>query len=209
MLQVGHYVTGMIVANRPDHEAYLVAINGTHGLLAFLPRANAFRTYRVHDGVAAVVESVSPTVVKLTQVSIHYFRRITDLAFRAWVVNDGMKIRNIAISPQAPFIKVAVELAPTAHPVKHLEAGLEVMKGYTDRVVCLIPFSTDKEQYIRNALLPARAAMISRCDMWKEARQARIWVRRGQMSRVLGPKGMNVALAAKLVRYSIDVQELV
>jgi len=209
MWQVGHFVTGMIVSNRPDRQAYVVAVAGGDGMLALLPRVDAFREYRVDDGIAAVVESVSPRAVKLTQVSIHYFRRIIDLAFRKWVDQEGMRIRNIAISSQASFIKVAVEFPRDLSSRTVLLEGLETVKRHTNRVVCLIPFSTDKEQYIRNALLPARATMIGRCELWKESRHARVWVQRGQMSRVLGPKGMNVALAAKLVRYSIDVQELV
>lgn len=67
----------------------------------------------------------------------------------------------------------------------------------------IVEYSEDPETFIRNALSPAK---ISRIIMNREANHMTIIVADDQMSLAIGKKGQNVRLAAKLVKWRIDIK---
>lgn len=67
----------------------------------------------------------------------------------------------------------------------------------------IVEYSEDAEVFIRNALSPAR---ISRVIANEPERHMKIIVADDQMSLAIGKKGQNVRLAAKLVKWKIDIQ---
>ena len=67
----------------------------------------------------------------------------------------------------------------------------------------IVEFSEDPETYIKNALSPAKVARIV---LNPEDKQMTIIVAEDQMSLAIGKKGQNVRLAAKLVRWKVDIK---
>jgi N utilization substance protein A len=67
----------------------------------------------------------------------------------------------------------------------------------------IVEFSEDPETYIRNALSPAK---VSKIILNPDEKQMTIIVAGDQMSLAIGKKGQNVRLAAKLVRWKVDIK---
>ena len=67
----------------------------------------------------------------------------------------------------------------------------------------IVEYSDDPEMFIRNALSPAK---VSRIFSDKEENHMTIIVADDQMSLAIGKKGQNVRLAAKLVKWKIDIK---
>ena len=67
----------------------------------------------------------------------------------------------------------------------------------------IVEYSEDSETYIKNALSPAK---ISRIILNREEKQMTIIVAEDQMSLAIGKKGQNVRLAAKLVKWKVDIK---
>jgi len=67
----------------------------------------------------------------------------------------------------------------------------------------IVEFSEDPETYIKNALSPAK---VTRIVLNPEEKQMTIIVAEDQMSLAIGKKGQNVRLAAKLVRWKVDIK---
>ena len=67
----------------------------------------------------------------------------------------------------------------------------------------IVEYSEDAETYIKNALSPAK---ISRIILDREEKQMTIIVAEDQMSLAIGKKGQNVRLAAKLVKWKVDIK---
>ena len=67
----------------------------------------------------------------------------------------------------------------------------------------IVEYSEDSETYIKNALSPAK---ISRIILNREEKQMTIIVAEDQMSLAIGKKGQNVRLAAKLVKWKLDIK---
>jgi N utilization substance protein A len=67
----------------------------------------------------------------------------------------------------------------------------------------IVEYSEDPETYLRNALSPAK---VSRIILNPEEKQMTVIVAEDQMSLAIGKKGQNVRLAAKLVRWRVDIK---
>jgi N utilization substance protein A len=67
----------------------------------------------------------------------------------------------------------------------------------------IVEFSEDPETYLKNALSPAK---VSRIIMNPDEKQMTVIVAEDQMSLAIGKKGQNVRLAAKLVRWKVDIK---
>jgi len=67
----------------------------------------------------------------------------------------------------------------------------------------IVEFSEDPETYLKNALSPAK---VSRVVMNSDEQQMTVIVAEDQMSLAIGKKGQNVRLAAKLVRWKVDIK---
>ena len=69
--------------------------------------------------------------------------------------------------------------------------------------VDIIVFSDEPEQYIKNALSPAE---ISRVEINKEQKSAKVFVTNDQQSIAIGRSGQNVRLASRLTGYELNIE---
>ncbi|MCR5782000.1 MAG: transcription termination/antitermination protein NusA, partial [Clostridia bacterium] len=69
----------------------------------------------------------------------------------------------------------------------------------------IIPFSQDSSEYIAKALAPAKVISVEPDP--ENAKKYNVRVKEDQFSLAIGAKGVNVALAAKLTGYKIDIMK--
>lgn len=67
----------------------------------------------------------------------------------------------------------------------------------------IITYDEDSEQFIRNALSPAE---VSKVEIDKAAKRARVYVTEDQQSIAIGRGGQNVRLASRLTDYELDIE---
>jgi len=79
-----------------------------------------------------------------------------------------------------------------------------VLSEIGNEKIDIIPHSDEPELYIKNALSPAKVAVI---NIDKNNKQAEVKVDEDQLSLAIGKKGQNVRLASKLTGYEIDIVE--
>jgi transcription antitermination factor NusA-like protein len=204
LLQVGHLVFGQVVKAQPSYDAVLVCL--TTGHLAVLPHAHRDRPLKVGDTLAATVWRINATTgsILLSQQSVHYFRKIAELVLAPVVAAQQVRIRRVASAAGAPFVKILVEeLGPEGFRACLLR--LPEFKPYLARSVVLIPYDPDPVRLIKAALRPAPPARIRRIALLETTRTAQVEVEPGALGAFLGYRGLNVAVANKLVGYHLEL----
>jgi len=204
LIQVGHLVFGQVVKAQPHYEAVLVCL--TTGHLAVLPHAHRDRPLKIGDTLAAAVWRINAASgsILLSQQSVHYFRKIADLVLAPVVAAQQVRIRRVASAAGAPFVKILVEeLASEGFRACLLR--LSEFKPYLARSVVLIPYDPDPVQLIKAALRPAPPTRIRRILLLSTTHTALVEVEPGSLAAFLGYKGLNVAVANKLVGYHLEL----
>lgn len=205
-LQTGNLVFGQVVKALPDRQASLICLT-TH-YLAVLPHEHRDRTYKVGDTLAATVLRATPSGYPiLSQRCSQYIRKIADLLLAPLVQARRVKIRAVAMAQDAPFVKVAVELLDGEDPMGECLHRLVEFKHYLTPTVVLIRYDEDLSRYIANALTPAPRHKIRQVVLLPATRSAQVTVEPGAARSFLGFKGLNVAVANKLVKRHIDIVE--
>ena len=72
--------------------------------------------------------------------------------------------------------------------------------------VDLIAYSTDPEEFIANALSPAKNLNVSITD--EKKKEALVIADDENLSLAIGKKGINIKLASKLTKYTINIKTL-
>lgn len=202
---IGHLVFGQVVKARLDYDAYLVCL--TSGRLAILPRALQDRPYKVGDTLAAAVSGLSHEgkQLLLSQRSVHYYRRVSELILAPLLQARQAAIRKVASAEGAPFVKIAIEPASPEAMTACLERRAE-FEPYLRLSVVLVQYHADLARYIESALRPAPPQKIRRIVVLPTTREARVEVEEASVPAFLGWKGLNVAVANKLVNRHIVIQ---
>jgi len=81
-----------------------------------------------------------------------------------------------------------------------------ILKELNGEKVDLVLYSNDPVEYIKNALSPAKDVIVSISD--EKNKKALAIVNNDNLSLAIGKKGLNVRLASKLTKYSIDVKTM-
>lgn len=81
-----------------------------------------------------------------------------------------------------------------------------ILKELNGEKVDIVLYSTDSAEYIKNALSPAKDAIVNITNPMKK--EALAIVNDENLSLAIGKKGTNIKLASKLTRYKIEVKTL-
>lgn len=123
------------------------------------------------------------------------------------LMEDSIEIKAIAREPGNRTKIAAVSKAEGVDPVGALvgQRGTRVMAVNNElgnEKIDIIEWSDDPEQFIANALSPAKVEKVEILPR----REARAFVPENQLSLAIGKGGQNVRLAAKLTGWKIDVR---
>lgn len=198
------------IVQRMEHGDIIVDLGKAEGILP--RREQVFReSFNRGERIRAFVLDVRKTsknaLVILSRTHVGLIKRLFELEVPE--IGEGMvEIMGIVREPNGRT-KIAVRSTDREIDAVGACVGMRGMRVQSivqelrGEKIDIVEFSEDPEIFIRNALSPAK---ISRIMMDRENKTMTIIVADDQMSLAIGKKGQNVRLAAKLVKWKIDIK---
>lgn len=204
----GELINGIV--QRFEHGDIIVELGKAEGILP--RREQVFReTFNRGDRVRAYVVDIRKTtknaLVILSRTHVGLIKQLFELEVPE--IAEGMvEIMGIVREPNGRT-KIAVRSNDRDIDAVGACVGMRGMRVQSivqelrGEKIDIVEYSEDPELFIRNALSPAK---ISRIIPNREENHMTIIVADDQMSLAIGKKGQNVRLAAKLVKWKIDIK---
>ena len=204
----GDIINGIV--QRMEHGDIIVDLGKAEGVLP--RREQVFReSFNRGERIRAFVLDVRKTsknaLVILSRTHVGLIKRLFELEVPE--IGEGMvEIMGIVREPNGRT-KIAVRSTDREIDAVGACVGMRCMRVQSivqelrGEKIDIVEYSEDAETFIRNALSPAK---ISRIILDRENRSMTIIVADDQMSLAIGKKGQNVRLAAKLVKWKIDIK---
>jgi N utilization substance protein A len=204
----GDLINGIV--QRFEHGDIIVELGKAEGVLP--RREQVFReTFNRGDRIRAYVVDIRKTsknaLVILSRTHVGLIQCLFELEVPE--ISEGMvEIMGIVREPNGRT-KIAVRSNDRDIDAVGACVGMRGMRVQSivqelrGEKIDIVEYSEDPEVFIRNALSPAK---ISRIISNKDENHMTIIVADDQMSLAIGKKGQNVRLAAKLVKWKIDIK---
>ena len=204
----GELINGMV--HRMEHGDLIVDLGKAEGILP--RREQVFReSFNRGERIRAYVLDVRKTpknaLVILSRTHVGLIKRLFEMEVPE--ISEGMvEIMGVVREPNGRT-KIAVRTNDREIDAVGACVGMRGMRVQSivqelrGEKIDIVEFSEDPETYIKNALSPAKVARIV---LNPEEKQMTIIVAEDQMSLAIGKKGQNVRLAAKLVRWKVDIK---
>jgi len=204
----GELINGIV--QRYEHGDLIVELGKAEGILP--RREQVFReTFNRGERIRAYVLDVRKTPkhasVILSRTHVGLIQRLFELEVPE--ISEGMvEIMGIVREPNGRT-KIAVRTNDRDIDAVGACVGMRGMRVQSivqelrGEKIDIVEYSEDPQTYLRNALSPAK---ISRIIMDREKNHMTVIVADDQMSLAIGKKGQNVRLAAKLVKWKIDIK---
>jgi len=204
----GDLINGIV--HRMEYGDLIVDLGNAEGILP--RREQVFReSFNRGERIRAYVLDVRKTpknaLVILSRTHVGLVKRLFEMEVPE--ISEGMvEIMGIVREPNGRT-KIAVRTNDRDIDAVGACVGLRGMRVQSivqelrGEKIDIVEYSEDAETYIKNALSPAK---ISRIILNREEKQMTIIVAEDQMSLAIGKKGQNVRLAAKLVKWKVDIK---
>jgi len=204
----GELINGMV--HRMEHGDLIVDLGKAEGVLP--RREQVFReSFNRGERIRAYILDVRKTpkhaLVILSRTHIGLIKCLFEMEVPE--ISEGMvEIMGVVREPNGRT-KIAVRTNDREIDAVGACVGMRGMRVQSivqelrGEKIDIVEFSEDPETYIKNALSPAKVARIV---LNPEDKQMTIIVAEDQMSLAIGKKGQNVRLAAKLVRWKVDIK---
>ncbi len=204
----GELINGGV--QRFEHGDIIVDLGKTEGVLP--RREQVFRESfnrgeRIRAYVLDVRKTAKNAMVILSRTHTGLIRRLFELEVPE--ISEGMvEIIDVAREPSGRT-KITVRSnerdidavgACVGMRGMRVQAIVQELRG---EKIDIVEYSEDPQEFIRNAISPAK---ISRIVLNEEEKQMTLIVADDQMSLAIGKKGQNVRLAAKLVKWKVDIK---
>ena len=204
----GELINGMV--QRMEHGDLIVDLGKAEGVLP--RREQVFReSFNRGERIRAYVLDVRKTpknaLVILSRTHIGLIRGLFEMEVPE--ISEGMvEIMGVVREPNGRT-KISVRTNEREIDAVGACVGMRGMRVQSivqelrGEKIDIVEFSEDPETYLKNALSPAK---VSRIIMNPDEKQMTVIVAEDQMSLAIGKKGQNVRLAAKLVRWKVDIK---
>ncbi len=204
----GELINGIV--QRYEHGDLIVELGKAEGVLP--RREQVFReTFNRGERIRAYVLDVRKTPknasVILSRTHVGLIQRLFELEVPE--ISEGMvEIMGIVREPNGRT-KIAVRTNDRDIDAVGACVGMRGMRVQSivqelrGEKIDIVEYSEDPQTYVRNALSPAK---ISRIIMNPDENHMTVIVADDQMSLAIGKKGQNVRLAAKLVKWKVDIK---
>lgn len=204
----GELLNGIV--HRMEHGDLIVDLGNAEGILP--RREQVFReSFNRGERIRAYVLDVRKTpknaLVILSRTHIGLVKRLFEMEVPE--ISEGMvEIMGVVREPNGRT-KIAVRTNDRDIDAVGACVGMRGMRVQSivqelrGEKIDIVEYSEDPETYIKNALSPAK---VSRIILNREEKQMTIIVAEDQMSLAIGKKGQNVRLAAKLVKWKVDIK---
>jgi transcription termination/antitermination protein NusA len=204
----GELINGMV--HRMEHGDLVVDLGKAEGVLPRREqvfRENFNRGERIRAYILDVRKTPKHALVILSRTHIGLIKRLFEMEVPE--ISEGMvEIMGVVREPNGRT-KISVRTNDREIDAVGACVGMRGMRVQSivqelrGEKIDIVEFSEDPETYIKNALSPAK---VSRVVLNPEEKQMTIIVAEDQMSLAIGKKGQNVRLAAKLVRWKVDIK---
>ncbi len=204
----GELINGIV--QRQEHGDLIVDLGKAEGILP--RREQVFReTFNRGERIRAYILDIRKTsknaMVILSRTHTGLIQRLFEMEVPE--ISEGMvDIMGIVREPNGRT-KIAVKTNDRDIDAVGACVGMRGMRVQSivqelrGEKIDIVEYSEDPEAFIRNALSPAK---VSRIMVNEPERHMTIIVADDQMSLAIGKKGQNVRLAAKLVKWRIDIK---
>jgi transcription termination/antitermination protein NusA len=204
----GEIINGIV--HRMEHGDLVVDLGNAEGILP--RREQVFReSFNRGERIRAYVLDVRRTpkhaLVILSRTHIGLVKRLFEMEVPE--ISEGMvEIMGVVREPNGRT-KIAVRTNDRDIDAVGACVGMRGMRVQSivqelrGEKIDIVEYSEDPETYIKNALSPAK---VSRIILNRDEKQMTIIVAEDQMSLAIGKKGQNVRLAAKLVKWKVDIK---
>ena len=204
----GELINGIV--HRMEYGDLIVDLGNAEGMLP--RREQVFReSFNRGERIRAYVLDVRKTpknaLVILSRTHVGLVKRLFEMEVPE--ISEGMvEIMGVVREPNGRT-KIAVRTNDRDIDAVGACVGMRGMRVQSivqelrGEKIDIVEYSEDAETYIKNALSPAK---ISRIILNREEKQMTIIVAEDQMSLAIGKKGQNVRLAAKLVKWKVDIK---
>jgi len=199
------------IVHRMEHGDLIVDLGNSEGILP--RREQVFReSFNRGERIRAYVLDVRKTpknaLVILSRSHIGLVKRLFEMEVPE--INEGMvEVMGVVREPNGRT-KIAVRTNDRDIDAVGACVGMRGMRVQSivqelrGEKIDIVEYSEDPETYIKNALSPAK---VSKIILNRDEKQMTIIVAEDQMSLAIGKKGQNVRLAAKLVKWKVDIKE--
>jgi transcription termination/antitermination protein NusA len=204
----GEIINGIV--HRMEHGDLVVDLGNAEGILP--RREQVFReSFNRGERIRAYVLDVRRTpkhaLVILSRTHIGLVKRLFEMEVPE--ISEGMvEIMGVVREPNGRT-KISVRTNDRDIDAVGACVGMRGMRVQSivqelrGEKIDIVEYSEDPETYIKNALSPAK---VSRITLNRDEKQMTIIVAEDQMSLAIGKKGQNVRLAAKLVKWKVDIK---
>lgn len=202
---VDFLVPCVVIKSRTQDDCYVVNVISTDSV-ALLPREYAQKQYKVGDTLWGIIHEINGWKVTVIQKGKKYVNAILKGLF---ALHKTITVHDVAHVAGTNFYKVAVKHSVFTTPDEVIYDCIKQTRDYikyhiTDTVT-FVPYDPDPERFIINALRPGKEEHINKITLWPEG-IAEVYVEPSVKGVFLGPKGLNVATAAKLTGLQIQIK---
>lgn len=201
-------VTGVI--QRMDNRFFYIDLGRVEALLPLsetMPGERFKQGDRVKTYITRVEKSTKGPQIFVSRTHPGLIKRLFELEVPE--IYDGIvEIRSVA-REAGQRSKIAVssrdeQVDPVGACVGHRGMRVQtVVNELRGEKIDVIPWSDDPEEFVANALRPAK---VTRVEVDEEQKVARVVVPDHQLSLAIGKEGQNARLAAKLTGWKIDIR---
>ena len=196
-----------------DARNYYVELGRTRGILPkseIIPGENLKMGSSIRVYVTKVEANTKGPLILLSRKHYGFVKRLFESEIPE--LADGTLVLHAVAREAGQRSKVAIESTdPKIDAIGSCigEKGSRIgsiLRELNGEKVDLILYSTDPAEYIKNALSPAKNAIVNILDPMKK--EALAIVDDDNLSLAIGKKGINIKLASKLTKYKIEVKTL-
>lgn len=201
-------VTGVV--QRMDNRFYYIDLGRVEALLPIsetMPGERFKHGDRVKTYITRVEKSTKGPQIFVSRTHPGLIRRLFELEVPE--IYDGIVEIHSVAREAGQRSKIAVssrdeQVDPVGACVGHRGMRVQtVVNELRGEKIDVIPWSPDPEEFVANALRPAK---VTRVEVDEEEKAARVIVPDHQLSLAIGKEGQNARLAAKLTGWKIDIR---
>ena len=205
----GELISGIV--SLEDERNYYIDLGRTNGIL---PKSELIGDEKIEMGstikcyVTKVNSNPKGTIILLSRKHYNFVKRLFELEIPE-LADGSVMIYGVARDPGSRS-KVAVyseyaNIDPIGCCIGEKGSRISrIIKELGNEKLDIIKYSNDKEEFIKNALSPAKNISVYILDPKKQ--EALAIADGDDFSLALGKKGQNVKLASRLTKYRIDVK---
>lgn len=196
-----------------DVRNYYIDLGKVRGILPkteIIPGENIEIGSNIKVYITKIEENTKGPVVLVSRKHYNFVKRLFEHEIPEMVSGDiivGMCVREPGIRSKISVYSTNPQIDAIGSCVGQKGSRISnILKELGKERVDLILFSDNDEEYIKNALSPAKNVIVNITDA--EKREALVIVDADNLSLAIGKKGSNIKLASRLTRYKLNIKTM-